>query len=89
MTWLTVPTRPYSAEESQSHLRAAICLEGAAHAYLRADPPMPRKFAIHLVLAGHRYNQVGLVLRTSTRMTFDRLTESARFTCLSMPLPSM
>jgi hypothetical protein len=48
-----------SAEESQSHLRAALLLEGSAHAYLRSDPPMPRKFAIHSVLAGHRYNQAG------------------------------
>ena len=43
-----------SAEESQSHLRAALLLEGSAHAYLRSDPPMPRKYAIHSVLAGHR-----------------------------------
>jgi hypothetical protein len=38
-------------------VRAALLLEGAAHAYLRAEVPMPRKCAIHMVLAGHRFNQ--------------------------------
>ena len=51
------PLMRASAEESQTHLRAAHLLEASALAYLRADPPMPRKFAIHLVLAGHRFNQ--------------------------------
>ena len=49
-----------SAEDSQNHVRAALLLEGAAHAYLRAEVPMPRKCAIHMVLAGHRFNQAQL-----------------------------
>ena len=54
------PLMRASAEDSQNHARAALCLEGAAHAYLRAEVPMPRKAAIHMVLAGHRFNQAQL-----------------------------
>lgn len=36
-------------------LRSAMCLEQAAHAFLRINPPMTRKYALHLILAGHRY----------------------------------
>ena len=46
------PLMRASAEDSQNHVRAALLLEGAAHAYLRAEVPMPRKCAIHMVLAG-------------------------------------
>ena len=55
-----IPLTRASAEEAQTHARAALSLEAAATAYLRADPPMARKYAIHAVLAGHRYNQAGL-----------------------------
>ena len=51
------PLMRASAEDSQNHVRAALLLEGAAHAYLRSEVPMPRKCAIHMVLAGHRFNQ--------------------------------
>ena len=54
------PLMRASAEDSQNHARAALLLEGAAHAYLRAEVPMPRKAAIHMVLAGHRFNQAQL-----------------------------
>lgn len=42
-----------SSEEPS--LRAGILLEQAAYCYLRANPPMLRKFGFHLVLAGNRY----------------------------------
>ena len=34
-----------------------MCLEQAAHAFLRIVPAMDRKYALHLILAGHRYAQ--------------------------------
>ena len=36
-------------------LRSALCLEQAAHSFLRVQPSMVRKYALHLILAGHRY----------------------------------
>ena len=53
------PLMRVSAEEGQTHLRGGLLLEAAATEYCRASPPMVRKCAIHLVLAGHRYNQGG------------------------------
>ena len=53
------PLMRVSAEEAQTHLRGGLLLEAAAMEYCRASPPMARKCAIHLVLAGHRYNQGG------------------------------
>ena len=44
---------------AQPHLRAASLLEGASLFYLGSDPPAVRKYAVHAVLAGHRYNQAG------------------------------
>lgn len=44
-----------------SDLRSAVCLEQAAHAFLRINPAMARKYALHLVLAGHRYAKSGQV----------------------------
>lgn len=38
-----------------SDLRSALLLEQAALCFLRATPTCPRKFAFHLVLAGHRF----------------------------------
>ena len=40
-----------------SDLHSAVCLEQAAHAFLRIVPAMDRKYALHLILAGHRYAQ--------------------------------
>ncbi|KAJ1547903.1 Trafficking protein particle complex 8, partial [Nowakowskiella sp. JEL0078] len=42
-----------------SNLRTGIFLEQAALCYLKCDPPMIRKFAFHLVLAGHRFAKCG------------------------------
>lgn len=53
----TVPLMRASYEESP--LRAALLLEQAALCYLQASPPLLRKFAFYMVLAGHRYNHAG------------------------------
>ncbi|RZF40599.1 hypothetical protein LSTR_LSTR007482 [Laodelphax striatellus] len=43
-----------------SDLRSALLLEQAAHCFLAAHRPvMPRKYAFHLVLAGHRFSKAG------------------------------
>ena len=34
---------------------SALCLEQAAHSFLHSQPSMPRKYALHLVLAGNGY----------------------------------
>ncbi|XP_076818289.1 trafficking protein particle complex subunit 8-like [Clavelina lepadiformis] len=39
-------------------LRSAILLEQIAHCFLRTQKPQLRKFAFHIVLAGHRYGKV-------------------------------
>ena len=39
----------------ESDLHTAVCLEQAAHAFLRIHPSMARKYALHLILAGHRF----------------------------------
>lgn len=42
----------------ESDLRSALLLEQAAYCFLAsARPPMPRKYAFHLVLAGHRFSK--------------------------------
>lgn len=41
-----------------SDLRSALFLEQAAYAFLKSlKPPMLRKYAFHMVLAGHRYSK--------------------------------
>lgn len=41
-----------------SDLRSALLLEQAAYAFLKSQKPvMLRKYAFHLVLAGHRYSK--------------------------------
>lgn len=43
-----------------SDLRSALLLEQAAYCFLASSrPPMPRKYAFHLVLAGHRFSKAG------------------------------
>ncbi|XP_054278415.1 trafficking protein particle complex subunit 8 isoform X2 [Macrosteles quadrilineatus] len=43
-----------------SDLRSALLLEQAAYCFLASPrPPMPRKYAFHLVLAGHRFSKAG------------------------------
>ncbi|KAJ3290281.1 Trafficking protein particle complex 8 [Borealophlyctis nickersoniae] len=42
-----------------SDLRSALFLEQAALCFLRMRPPMVRKYAFHLILAGHRFGKCG------------------------------
>lgn len=44
-----------------SELRAALLLERAAFAFVRCEPPMLRKFASYMVLAGVRYVRAGAI----------------------------
>eukprot|EP00794_Sanderia_malayensis_P018865 gene18865-20765_t len=45
----------YTNEECD--LRSALLLEQAAHCYLQNNPPMIRKYAFHMILAGHRFSK--------------------------------
>ncbi|XP_044740968.1 trafficking protein particle complex subunit 8 isoform X2 [Chrysoperla carnea] len=42
-----------------SDLRSALLLEQASYCFLNCKPPMSRKYAFHIVLAGHRYSKAG------------------------------
>lgn len=40
-----------------SDLRSALLLEQAAHCFINMRNPMVRKFAFHMILAGHRFSK--------------------------------
>ena len=40
-----------------SDLLCALFLEQAAHCFLHSNPPMIRKYAFNMILAGHRYSK--------------------------------
>uniref|UniRef100_A0A673N8J9 Trafficking protein particle complex subunit 8-like n=1 Tax=Sinocyclocheilus rhinocerous TaxID=307959 RepID=A0A673N8J9_9TELE len=42
-----------------SDLRSALLLEQAAHCFINMRGPMVRKFAFHMILAGHRFSKAG------------------------------
>ncbi|XP_016339879.1 trafficking protein particle complex subunit 8 isoform X4 [Sinocyclocheilus anshuiensis] len=42
-----------------SDLRSALLLEQAAHCFINMRVPMVRKFAFHMILAGHRFSKAG------------------------------
>uniref|UniRef100_A0A3B4AGU7 TPPC8 first Ig-like domain-containing protein n=1 Tax=Periophthalmus magnuspinnatus TaxID=409849 RepID=A0A3B4AGU7_9GOBI len=42
-----------------SDLRSALLLEQAAHCFINMRIPMVRKFAFHMILAGHRFSKAG------------------------------
>ncbi|XP_022096139.1 trafficking protein particle complex subunit 8-like isoform X2 [Acanthaster planci] len=42
-----------------SDIRSAIFLEQAAHCFINMRQPMVRKYAFHMILAGHRYSKAG------------------------------
>lgn len=42
-----------------SDLRSALLLEQAAHCFVNMRNPMVRKFAFHMILAGHRFSKAG------------------------------
>lgn len=41
----------------ESDLRSALLLEQAAYCFLHSKPSMIRKYAFHMVLAGHRFSK--------------------------------
>lgn len=43
----------------ESDLLSALMLEQAAHCFIHAQRPLPRKYAFHMTLAGHRYSKAG------------------------------
>ncbi|MGH0160044.1 UNVERIFIED_CONTAM: hypothetical protein FKN15_059220 [Acipenser sinensis] len=42
-----------------SDLRSALLLEQSAHCFINMGSPMVRKFAFHMILAGHRFSKAG------------------------------
>ncbi|XP_064640195.1 trafficking protein particle complex subunit 8-like isoform X2 [Lineus longissimus] len=42
-----------------SDLRSALLLEQAAHCFINMKVPMVRKYAFHMILAGHRFSKAG------------------------------
>uniref|UniRef100_A0A667X309 Trafficking protein particle complex subunit 8 n=1 Tax=Myripristis murdjan TaxID=586833 RepID=A0A667X309_9TELE len=42
-----------------SDLRSALLLEQAGHCFINMRNPMVRKFAFHMILAGHRFSKAG------------------------------
>ncbi|XP_033124771.1 trafficking protein particle complex subunit 8-like isoform X2 [Anneissia japonica] len=42
-----------------SDLRSALFLEQGAHCFINMKTPMARKYAFHMILAGHRYSKAG------------------------------
>ncbi|ORX43881.1 hypothetical protein DM01DRAFT_1295694 [Hesseltinella vesiculosa] len=55
--WKEIPTALVRLTGEDSDLRSSLFLEQAAHCFLRAPLPMVRKYAFHLVMAGHRYTK--------------------------------
>ena len=50
-----------SASCQDSDLRSALFLEQAAHCFINSPRPMVRKYAFHMILAGHRFSKAGQV----------------------------
>ena len=44
-----------------SDLRSALLLEQAAHCFINMRQPMVRKYAFHMILAGHRFSKAAQV----------------------------
>ncbi|XP_035218300.1 trafficking protein particle complex subunit 8-like [Stegodyphus dumicola] len=44
---------------SEADLPSALCLEQAAYCYINCKPPKVRKYAFHIILAGHRFSKAG------------------------------
>ena len=49
-----------------SDLRSALLLEQAAHCFINMKNPMVRKYAFHMILAGHRFSKAGQVCILAT-----------------------
>lgn len=59
--WHVSVTRLAFVWSQDSDLRSALLLEQAAHCFIHMRNPMVRKFAFHMILAGHRYSKAGQV----------------------------
>ncbi|XP_071092381.1 trafficking protein particle complex subunit 8-like isoform X2 [Haliotis cracherodii] len=46
-------------EVGDSDLSSALFLEQGAHCFINMKTPMVRKYAFHMILAGHRFNKAG------------------------------
>ncbi|XP_054714525.1 trafficking protein particle complex subunit 8-like [Uloborus diversus] len=44
---------------SEADLPSALCLEQAAYCYINCKPSKVRKYAFHIILAGHRFSKAG------------------------------
>ncbi len=69
-----------------SDLRSALLLEEASYCFIKSrKPPMPRKYAFHLVLAGHRFakaSQKKHSLRCYRQAYQVRITSPGIFLCV-------
>lgn len=57
---MTLTILPF-AHSQDSDLRSALLLEQAAHCFINMKSPMVRKYAFHMILAGHRFSKAGQV----------------------------
>jgi hypothetical protein len=55
-----------------SDLRSALLLEQAAHCFINMKSPMVRKYAFHMILAGHRFSKAGQVSTLSLKGCYIR-----------------
>ncbi|TPX70879.1 hypothetical protein SpCBS45565_g01477 [Spizellomyces sp. 'palustris'] len=55
----SVPRHVVDSIAQDSDIRSALFLEQAAISFLRVNPPMIRKYAFHMILAGHRFSKCG------------------------------
>ena len=57
----------------ESDLLSALLLEQSAHCFLHCKPPMIRKYAFHMILAGHRFSKSAQVRSSSQPHDFSSL----------------
>ena len=62
----------------ESDLRSALLLEQAAHCFIKMRTPLIRKYAFHMILAGHRFNKAWQV--TDCTFALSYFTDSC-FLC--------
>lgn len=58
--------------DQDSDLRSALLLEQAAHCFINMRTRMLRKFAFHMILAGHRFSKAGQVSHRCSHMKLSR-----------------
>jgi len=55
----------------ESDLRSALLLEQAAHCFIKMRTPMIRKYAFHMILAGHRFNKAWQVTELMQYIAYE------------------